>query len=194
MCRGLLPRNSFRKDSLPMKKIKRTNHHHRRSRLRTQGHPFNGNIEGVPNVIVVDHKKHCAFHCLFTDNHPVAIAKELTETWIDPAYILVAIPKEDARKVLKHLAQFTWKSWPLSSSLCSLFSQPHAKMTPHNGGKPDFHYLLTNPPRMPEHMEVWAGNFGRHDKTLVRRIYSIYGFDKAFDLIEAIRRNTVPPY
>lgn len=90
-----------------MKKIRRTNHHHRLSRSRTQGVPFNGNIEGISNVNLVDYKKHQAFHCLFESTHPVDIAKELNDKWCDPHYIILAISKKDAKRIRKILTQLT---------------------------------------------------------------------------------------
>jgi len=87
--------------------VKRTNKHHRRSRSKTGGIPFNDTIEGISNVSVVCYKKHCAFHLLFPDTSPEAIAQVLTETWIDPAYILVSVEKQDARKITKVLSQLT---------------------------------------------------------------------------------------
>lgn len=90
-----------------MKKLPRKNRHHRKGRCYTGGIPFDGNINGVPNVVMVDYKKHCAFHTLFTDSHPISIANELNETWINPEYLMVAIPKETARKIQNLLKQLT---------------------------------------------------------------------------------------
>ena len=89
------------------KPVKRTNLHHRLSRSRTLGKPFNGNIEGIPNVKQVDYNRHQSFHHLFQDTHPVSIAQELNANWVDPNYVMIAVPKEDARKLLKHLSQLT---------------------------------------------------------------------------------------
>lgn len=83
-------------------KIRRTNKHHRKSRTRTLGKPFNGDIEGVPNVIVVDWKKHQAFHLLFPDTDPIMIARELNNIWIDPSSMMLCIPKTIAREIVKH--------------------------------------------------------------------------------------------
>ena len=88
-----------------MKKIRRTNRHHRLSRSRSGGKPFDGDIFGIPNVQVVDYKRHQAFHCLFHDTHPVAIVNELNTNWVDPNYVVIAVPREDAKKLLKHLSQ-----------------------------------------------------------------------------------------
>ena len=89
------------------KKIKRTNLHHRLSRSRTHGKPFNGVIEGIENVQMVDYNRHQSFHNLFQDTHPVSIAQELNASWIDPHYVMIAVTREDARKLLKHLSQLT---------------------------------------------------------------------------------------
>jgi len=82
-------------------KIKRTNLHHRKSRSRTGGKPYNGNIEDVPNVIRVDWKKHQAFHLLFPDTDPLMIARELNNIWIDPTNMMICIPKNLAREIVK---------------------------------------------------------------------------------------------
>jgi hypothetical protein len=89
------------------KKIKRTNRHHRLSRSRSRGIPINGDVSGIPNVQIVDYKKHQAFHHMFQDTHPIEIARELNANWVDPTYVMIAITREDARKVLKHLSQLT---------------------------------------------------------------------------------------
>jgi len=86
-------------------KIKRTNRHHRLSRSRSGGIPVNGEVCGIPNVQVVDYKKHQSFHHLFQDTHPVEIVRELNTNWVDPNFVIVAIPREDARKLLRHLSQ-----------------------------------------------------------------------------------------
>ena len=87
-------------------KQRRTNRHHRLSRSRTNGEPFDGNIYGIPNVIVVDYKHHQSFHNLFTDTHPEAVARVLNEQWIDPHYVILAVPRKEARKMKKYLSQF----------------------------------------------------------------------------------------
>ena len=77
------------------KKIKRTNRHHRLSRSRTNGIPYNGKIFGIDNVQVVDYKKHQSFHHLFQNTHPKAIADELNANWVDPNYVIIAVRKRD---------------------------------------------------------------------------------------------------
>lgn len=85
-----------------MKKIRRSNKHHRRSRSATGGVPFDGDIEGIPNVIVVDYKQHCHFHALFPSTEPQHIAQSLNSTWIDPAYMVIALPRKLAREIVRH--------------------------------------------------------------------------------------------
>jgi len=87
------------------RKIKRTNRHHRLSRSRTGGKPFDGKINGVSNVAIVDYRQHQAFHTLFPDTYPPQIAMDLNTNWVDPNFVIVAIRKQDARKILKHLSQ-----------------------------------------------------------------------------------------
>lgn len=85
------------------KEIKRTNLHHRRSRCRAGGKET---IYGIPNLIRVDERRHQAFHLVFADTHPKAIANELNAVWADPAWQIIAIPKDlvkEVRKVLPEL-------------------------------------------------------------------------------------------
>lgn len=84
------------------KRVKRTNKHHRRSRSKTGGVAFNGDIEGVPNVIVVDWKQHQAFHLLFPDTEPSVIARTLNQVWVDPASMLICVPVALAREIVRH--------------------------------------------------------------------------------------------
>jgi len=74
------------------KKIRRTNKHHRRSRTRTGGVKYDGRINGIPNVIRVDYKKHQHFHGMFQDTHPHAIVEEINK-WIDPDFVIIALPR-----------------------------------------------------------------------------------------------------
>jgi len=87
------------------KKIIRTNKHHRLSRSRTGGVPFNGDIKGVPNVKTVNYKKHQAFHLLFEDTHPVEIAKQLNEHWVDPNFVIMAFDKDQMHRIQKLIKQ-----------------------------------------------------------------------------------------
>lgn len=88
-------------ETMSRKTIKRTNIHHRRSRSRTGGKKYNGEILGIPNVIRVDYRKHQSFHHLFPDTHPQAIAEELNTVWIDPAYVMLAVPRNIARQIIR---------------------------------------------------------------------------------------------
>lgn len=83
-----------------MSKPHESNKHHRRARS-------NGGDSSPRNISVVNKRQHVFFHGLFSDTRPEAIARELNAKWVDPDYIIIAIPKEDARKALKHLSQLT---------------------------------------------------------------------------------------
>lgn len=74
-------------------RLRRTNKHHRLSRSRTGGIPNNGTVNGIPNVIIVDYKRHQWFHNMFPDTNPHAIAETLNETWIDPTYKLICVKR-----------------------------------------------------------------------------------------------------
>lgn len=67
-----------------MEQIVTTSRHHRRPKS------LFGSSE-PPNTIRVPHKKHEAYHLLFGNKHPTEIALLLTETWIDPAYKMIAV-------------------------------------------------------------------------------------------------------
>jgi hypothetical protein len=84
------------------KRVIRTNRHHRLSRSRSGGIPFGGEINGVPNVKLVNYKQHQAFHKLFPDTHPHAIVRELNDNWIDPNYVVIAVLRSELKQ-LKHL-------------------------------------------------------------------------------------------
>lgn len=80
------------------KKIKRTNRHHRKSRAL-------GGSDDDSNIVDVPKRLHNFYHAFFSEGtYPPDMAKKLNH-WIDPDYVMVAIPREDARKVLKHLHQ-----------------------------------------------------------------------------------------
>jgi hypothetical protein len=66
------------------------NRHHRRAKSQGGG---NGRIQGIPNVVKVEKKLHDAFHFLFPNPHPSAVADALNSVWIDPAYKLVVVPR-----------------------------------------------------------------------------------------------------
>lgn len=46
------------------------------------------------NISLVFWKKHEAYHLLFGNKSPEEVAKILTETWIDPDFVLLAIHRE----------------------------------------------------------------------------------------------------
>ena len=79
--------------------------HHRLATCRNNGVPYNGEIFGIPNVIKLPEKRHSDFHQLFPDTHPVEIAKVLNDSYIDPHYVMVAIPRHKAREVEKLIKQ-----------------------------------------------------------------------------------------
>jgi hypothetical protein len=62
--------------------------HHRKSRQ-------NGGETNEKNISYVPFYQHMAYNSLFNDGHltPIEIAKVLTDTWIDPDWILFAIPR-----------------------------------------------------------------------------------------------------
>jgi len=81
-----------------VKKVKRTNRHHRKSRA------LEGSDDG-DNIVDVPKRLHQFYHAFFCEGtYPPDMAKKLNN-WIDKDFVMVAIPKEDARKVLKHLSQ-----------------------------------------------------------------------------------------
>lgn len=72
----------------------RDNHH----RLPTS----KGGTNDPSNISRVKITEHRAYHQLFRNLLPQEVAAILTKTWIDPAYYLVAIPRQKSRKkVLK---------------------------------------------------------------------------------------------
>jgi hypothetical protein len=62
--------------------------HHRKSR-------HNGGITNEKNISFVPFFQHMAYNILFNDGHMSAlqIARNLTDIWIDPDFILVAIQR-----------------------------------------------------------------------------------------------------
>jgi hypothetical protein len=45
------------------------------------------------NISFVPEKLHQAFHLLFGANSAEKIAQELNDNWVDPNYVMVAVPK-----------------------------------------------------------------------------------------------------
>jgi hypothetical protein len=80
---------------------KKTNQHHRLPRSQ-------GGSNDDSNISIVNISKHDAYHLLFSRRdsrcmEPHEIAQELNETWIDPKYALVAIPKSRLKEICKKL-------------------------------------------------------------------------------------------
>ena len=62
------------------------NQHHRNPKS------LGGN--GKPdNIILVNEKLHAHYHALFGNMNPYEVAAYLTQVWIDPRFVLVAVPK-----------------------------------------------------------------------------------------------------
>lgn len=65
--------------------------HHRKTRSR-------GGTDAPRNISVVPQHLHRAYHLLFGNMTPRELAKMLTDTWIDPDFYLVAIPRKKSRR------------------------------------------------------------------------------------------------
>lgn len=65
---------------------KEFNRHHRKC-------SSNGGNSKAENISIVDVRKHQAYHQLFDNLPPSEIARVLTDTWIDPNFIMVAVPR-----------------------------------------------------------------------------------------------------
>lgn len=62
--------------------------------------PLSRNGLDIPsNCSRVRKSHHRAYHQIFGTDSPQKIAEYLTEKWIDPSYVMVAVPKEDYEKV-----------------------------------------------------------------------------------------------
>lgn len=61
-------------------------HHHRKPKSL-------GGKSITINVILVPQNKHNAWHLLFDNHTPEMIAKIINQTWLDPMYEMVAVPK-----------------------------------------------------------------------------------------------------
>lgn len=68
--------------------------HHRKPKAR-------GGDGGESNVSVVSDKKHKAFHALFGIMTPLEIAEELNVRWLDPEWVIIAVPQEDAKRICR---------------------------------------------------------------------------------------------
>ena len=65
--------------------------HHRRPRS-------TGGSNAYENISWVTEKEHRAYHLLFRDGDPNAIARILSKKWIDPAWYLVACKRRNRKK------------------------------------------------------------------------------------------------
>lgn len=57
-----------------------------------------GGKSNAHNVTTVSAHLHRAYHQLFNNMLPQGVAKLLTETWIDPDFYMVAIPRHKSRR------------------------------------------------------------------------------------------------
>ena len=71
--------------------VSRYDNHHRRPKSQ------NGD-DSKRNVVRVLTSKHRAYHQIFQNKLPKEVAKILTDTWIDPDYYMVAIPRKKSVK------------------------------------------------------------------------------------------------
>jgi hypothetical protein len=60
-----------------------------------------GGKSNKENISIVPIAKHRAYHQLFRNMIAKEVAAELTHTWIDPAFYMVAIPRQKARTIKK---------------------------------------------------------------------------------------------
>lgn len=77
---------------------RRNNIHHRLQRK-------DGGTNDDTNLIEVDSKLHQFYHAFFREGtYPPDMARKLND-WIRPDYVMVALPRKDAREIIKHLSQ-----------------------------------------------------------------------------------------
>ena len=88
----------YKKQNLlyPADKLGKLTKHHLRPRS-LKGECTESNISYVPE------KLHQAWHLLFSNLPPERISQIINEHWLDPGYIMIAIPKEDYEKVQQAL-------------------------------------------------------------------------------------------
>jgi hypothetical protein len=70
-----------------MRREPRVTRHHKRPKSRHGGNE-------PENIVIVPESKHRAFHHLFWNSTPEEIARIPNETWIDPSYVLVVVPRQ----------------------------------------------------------------------------------------------------
>ena len=69
------------------KQKKPVGRHHRRPRS-------HGGSDEPKNISLVPVHQHRAYHCIFANYLPEQVAQILTDVWIDPDYIMIAVHKE----------------------------------------------------------------------------------------------------
>ena len=67
-------------------------HHHRKCRCV-------GGSNAPQNISMVPKKKHEAWHTLFGSLSPYQVAKIISETWVDPSFIMVAVKRDEYHTV-----------------------------------------------------------------------------------------------
>ena len=81
----------------------RTNRHHRRPKARG-----GSGVLKSGNIVIVPIKKHFAWHLLFGIQPPPDTAQKMNSTWIDPDWIMVAVPQKDIIERCGNIAQCTY--------------------------------------------------------------------------------------
>ena len=61
--------------------------HHRKPRSK-------GGDNSNENLVLVEHKKHRAYHLLFDNKDPKEVAQILNETWIDPTFKFICVKRK----------------------------------------------------------------------------------------------------
>jgi hypothetical protein len=69
----------------------RKDRHHRHPKSRRSS--FMGDIHDKRNISLVDPKLHRAYHLLFQNRTAQEIAKLLTDVWISPDWVMIAVPR-----------------------------------------------------------------------------------------------------
>lgn len=61
-----------------------------------------GGTSSDKNISHVPRNQHGAWHLLFSNHTAPTIASIITEKWLDPDYVMVAIPKKKYEDLKKH--------------------------------------------------------------------------------------------
>lgn len=81
--------------------------HPRRSNLHHRCQRKDGGSNDESNLVKVDAKLHQFYHAFFREGtYPPDMARTLND-WIRPDWCLIAVPKDDIRKVRNYLSQLT---------------------------------------------------------------------------------------